>query len=306
MALNFFSDLVDELQRLLKDAGLTVPTFEQLRSHDKRSEDLKNKIKDYDLHNLLLHCFTVYSRRIPVIKWNVHTSSKLEERNEINEIIHKLESGEDVNRLLSNKVKKLNQAKNADLLKSEWGIYHLHLCEDRSEELLFVYLNEGNAYLLDILKHEKADGSVVTWTNTDLIQTIHNNWPHVIKPFIYKTNSTSPILTTEQRRVLRKKAGNTNIVVNDGTEYMPLGFGFSSSKHPTSAVIQSEHLLFKVRDLQAHVKENYQSIKQALAEHTTAPVIKLKIDNNFQPFVVESKRRILLTLVSNEENIQDV
>ena len=300
MTLNFFSDLVDELQRLLKDADLAVPTFEQLRLQDIRSEELKNKIKDYDLHNLLLHCFTVYSRRIPVIKWNVHTSSKLEGRNEINEIINKLESGENVNRLLSNKVKKLNQAKNADLLKSEWGIYHLHFREERSEELLFVYLNEGNAYLLDILKHEKADGSVVTWTNTDLIQTIHNNWPQVIEPFIYKINSTAQILTTEQRRTLRKKAGNTNVVVNDGTEYIPLGFGLSSSKHPTSAVIQSDHLLFKVKELQATVKENYQSIKQALVEHTTAPIIKLKIDDNFQPFVVESQKRILLKLESNE------
>ena len=244
----------------------------------------------------------MFSRRIPVIKWNVHTSSELEGRNKINEIINKLERGEDVNRLLSNKVKKLNQAKNADLLKSEWGIYHLHFREERSEELLFIYLNDGNAYLLDILKHEKADGVVVTWTNTDLIQIMHNNWPQVIKPFVYKANSTAIILTTKQRRTLRKKAGNSNVVVNDGTEYMPIGFGFSSSKHPTSAVIQSDHLLFKVKELQATVKENYQSIKQALVEHTTAPIIKLKIDDNFQPFVVESKKRILLTLEPNEEN----
>jgi hypothetical protein len=302
MTLDFFSDLVDELQRLLKDADLAVPTFEQLRLQYKRSEEIKSKIKDYDLHNLLLHCFTVYSRRIPVIKWNVHTSSELEGRSEINEIINKLENGVDVNRLLSNKVRKLNQVKNADLLKSEWGIYHLHFREERSEELLFIYLSEGNAYLLDILKHEKADGSVVTWTNTDLIQTIHDNWPHVIKPFIYKTNSTAPILSTEQRRALRKNAGNTNVVLHDGTEYMPIGFGFSSSKHPTSAVIQSAHLLFKVRNLQATVKENYQSIKQALVEHTTEPVIKLKIDDNFQPFVVESKKHILLKLEPSEEN----
>ena len=302
MTLNFFSDLVDELQRLLKDADLAVPTFEELRLQDKRSEEIKDKIKDYDLYNLLLHCLTVFSRRISVIKWNVHTSSELEGRNKINEIINKLERGEDVNRLLSNKVKKLNQAKNADLLKSEWGIYHLHFREERSEELLFIYLNDGNAYLLDILKHEKADGVVVTWTNTDLIQIMHNNWPQVIKPFVYKANSTAIILTTKQRRTLRKKAGNSNVVVNDGTEYMPIGFGFSSSKHPTSAVIQSDHLLFKVKELQATVKENYQSIKQALVEHTTAPIIKLKIDDNFQPFVVESKKRILLTLEPNEEN----
>lgn len=296
MTLNFFSDLADELQRLLKEADLPVPTFDQLRTQDKRSEEIKNEEEDYDLRNLLLHFFTVCSRRVPVIKWNVHTASKLEGRYEINEIIKKLESGEDVNGLLSKRVNKLNQAKNPDLLRSEWGIYHLHFHEGRSGELLFVYLNEGNAYLLDILKHEKADGSVVTWTDTGLIQTIHNNWPQVIKPFIFKTNSTESILTTEERKTLRKKGANTNVVVNDGTEYIPPGLGFSSSKHPDSAVIQSEHLLFKVRDLQTIVKENYQNIKQALVEHTIEPAIKLKIDDNFKPFVVESQKRILLSL----------
>jgi len=296
MALNFFSDLVDELQRLLKDANLQVPTFEQLNLQDKRSEEIKNKIKNYDLMNLLLHFFTVYSRRIPVIKWNVHISSNLQGQNEINEIINKLESGEDINELLSRKVTRLNQARNADLLKYEWGIYHLHFCKERSGKLLFIYLNEGNAYLLDILKHEEAGSSAVTWTNTDLIQIIHDNWPQVIKPFIYKTNSTTPILTTNQRKTLRKKAANTFVVVDDGTEYMPLGLGFTSSKHPMPAILQSDNLLRTVRDLQDTVQKNYPIIKQVLAEQTTDPIIKLKLDDNFQPFIVESKTHTLLNL----------
>ncbi len=300
MTINFFSDLADELQRLLKEVSLTVPTYEQLRSQDKQSEELKNETKHYDLTRLLLHFFTVYSRRVPPIQWNVHTSSKLEGRSEISEIIHKLESGEDVNRLLSNKIKKLNQAKNADLLKYEWGISHLHFREERSEELLFVYFYEGNAYLLDILKHEKPDGSVVTWTNTDLIQIIHDNWPEVIKPYIFNTNLTAPILTIEQRRFLRKKARNTNVVVSDGTEYRPLASGFLSTKHPNSAITDSDNLLLMVKQLQTTVKDNYSSIEQALAEHTTTPTLKLKIDDNFQPVVVESDKCILINLQVSE------
>lgn len=301
MNFNFLSDLSDELQRVLQEAGLLVPTYDQLRSQDKRSEELKNKIEHYDLSNLLVHFFTVFSRRIPITKWNVHISSKLMGRNEISNIVQGLESGDDVNGLLSNKVKKLNQAKHADLLRSEWGIYHLHFKEDRSEELLFVYFNEGNAYLLDIMKHEKADGSVVTWTNTDLIQIIHDNWPHVIESSIFKSDSDAPVLTTEQRRTLRRKAGNTNVVVSDGAEYMPLGGGFSSSKHPISAVIQSDFLLLRVKQLEVIVRENYPVIEQALLEHTANPTLKLKLDDNFQPLVVESEKGILLNLQENEE-----
>ncbi|EPC03352.1 hypothetical protein L861_17575 [Litchfieldella anticariensis FP35 = DSM 16096] len=301
MNFNFLSDLADELQRRLKEAGLLVPTYEQLRTQDKRSEQIKSQIEYYNLSNLLVHYFTVYSRRIPIIQWNVHVSSKLAERNEISNIVQKLESGEDVNGLLSNKVKKLNQAKHADLLRSEWGIYHLHFKENRSEDLLFVYFNEDNAYLLDILKHEKPDGSVVTWTNTDLIQIIHDNWPHIIESSIFKTDSDAPVLTAEQRRTLRKKTTNTNVVVSDGTEYMPLGGGFSSSKHPVSAVIQSDFLLHRVKQLQASVRDNYSVIEKALAEHTTTPNLKLKLDDNFQPLVVESEKGILLNLQENEE-----
>lgn len=302
MNFDFLSDLADELQRLLKEAGLIVPTYEQLRLQDKRSEELKSKIQHYDLSNLLIHFFTVYSRRIPITQWNVHTSSKLDGRNEISDIVRKLESGEDVNGLLSNKVKKINQVKHADLLRSEWGIYHLHFKESRSEELLFVYFNESNAYLIDILKHEKRDGSVVTWTNTDLVQIMHDNWPHLIKPYIFKTNSNAPVLTTEQRRTLRKKAGNTNIVVSDGTEYMPLGGGFSSSKHPIHAVMQSDFLFLAVKKLQTDVRNNCPAIKKALGEYTPEPHLKLKLDDSFQPLVVESEKGILLNLQANEEH----
>jgi hypothetical protein len=298
---NFLSDLSDEIQRMLQEAGLLVPTFEQLRSQDKRSEELKNQIAHYDLSNLLVHFFTVFSRRIPITQWNVHISNKLVERNEISNIVQKLENGEDVNGLLSNKIKKLNQAKHADLLRSEWGIYHLHFKEDRSEELLFVYFNGGNAYLLDIMKHEKVDGSVVTWTNTNLIQIIHDNWPRVIESSIFKSDSDAPVLTTEQRRTLRKKAGNTNVVVSDGTEYMHLGGGFSSSKHPVSAVMQSDFLLHRVKQLKVNVRENHTVIEQALLVHTATPTLKLKLDDNFEPLVVESEKGILLNLQENEE-----
>jgi len=290
MGINFFSDLAGELQRKLQEVGLIVPTYEQLRSQDKRSEEIKNKIEHYDISNLLFHFFTVHSRRIPQTQWCVHISSKLNGRNEISNIVQKLERGEDVNGLLSNKVKKLNQTKHADLLRSEWGIYHLHFTEDRSEELLFVYFKEGNAYLLDILKHEKQDGSIVTWTNTDLIQTIHDNWPQIIKTSIYKTDSNAPILTTEERRDLRRNKLNTFVTVSDMTEYKPLGGGFSFSKHPCSAIDQSSFMLLTVKQLQENFKGHYSVIEQA----TTSP-LKLKIDDNFQPFVVEATTGKLLT-----------
>ncbi|MBB1417804.1 hypothetical protein H5187_10975 [Pseudoalteromonas sp. SG44-1] len=296
MNINFFSDLSDELQAALKECGLNVPSPEQLRQQDKRSDELKDKIENYDLHNLLHHFFTVYTRRISVRKWNVHVSDKLSESSEIIEIVNKLSHGNDINILSSNRIRKLNQSKFADLLLSEWGIHHLHFDESRSNELLFIYFSESDAYLIDILQHEKADGSVVTWTNTDLIQVMHDNWPSVLKPYVLKTNSQSPVLTTKERRALRNKAANTTIVVNDGTEYMPMGGGYSASNHPTSAIVQSDSLYLTVKQLQKTVEENYPAIQQALSPYTSSPNLELKLGTNLEAIVVEVVHKVQLNL----------
>ncbi len=296
MNFDFLADLAEEIKRFLREAGLEVPTYEQLRLQDKRNDEVKNNIQHYDLDNLLIHFFTINSRRIPIISWSVKVSNKLQGRSEILEIVDKLESGQDVNDLLSNNVRKLNQAKHVDLLRAEWGIYHLHFKENRSGDLLFAYFNENDAYLINILGHEKLDGSIVTWTNTDLIQVMHDNWPHIIKPYIFKMTSDTPILTIEQRRTLRKKAAITTIVVNDGTEYMPLGGGFSSSKHPILAVVQSDFLFSRVKDLQTVVKGKHPAIKQALAAYTSEPILKLRLGDDFQPLIVEARNNILIDL----------
>ena len=203
MNLDFLKQLELEVKNKITDYGLAVPSYKQLREQDKRDEEIKEKIENYDLENLLLHFLTIHTRRVPVKKWKVCISKNLEGKTEINEIISMLESGKDINCLLSNRIKKINQTKNPDLLRSEWGIYHLHFKKSRSDELLFVYFTSDSAYLIDILGHEKPDGSVVTWTNTDLIQILHDNWCDVIKQFVYKKDSKTPVLNVEERRSLR-------------------------------------------------------------------------------------------------------
>ncbi|NOI12188.1 hypothetical protein [Vibrio alginolyticus] len=300
MNIDFLSDLSGELQAVLEKSGLNVPSPEQLRQQDKRSEELKEKIENYDLKNLLHHFFTVYSRRVPVRKWNVHISDKLSDSNAINEIVNKLLHGDDVNALLSNRVRKLNQRKFADLLLAEWGIHHLHFEESRSNELLFIYFSESDAYLIDILQHEKADGSVVTWTNTDLIQVMHDNWPAVLQPYVFKENSQSPVLTTEERRTLRNRAVTTTVIVSDGTEYMPMGGGYSASKHPTRAIVRSNILYRTVKQLQTIVEENFPAIQQALSTYTTSPKLELKLGTNLEPIVIEVVHKVEVNLQQNE------
>lgn len=304
MEVHFLSDLSIELKQILEKLGLSVPTSEELREYDKRPNELKDKIKNYDLNNLLLHFFTVNSRRVPIISWNVHISDKLSGRQEIIEIVNKLSNGDDVNNLTSKYVRKKNQSKYhyADLLRYEWGIYHLHFDKNGTDDLLFIYLKDGNAYLIDILPHEKRDNSVVTWTNTDLIQTMHDNWPELIRPFIFNTDGLHDHhLTVEQRRTLRAKGAIANVIVSDGTEYIPLGGGFSSSLHPIDAIFQTDMLIHSVGQLQLAVENNHAEIEKLLLKYTHTPILKLKLDSNFNPCVVETSHNILLNFQDSQD-----
>ena len=192
--------------------------------------------------------------------------------------IHDLALGKDVNPFLSKQVKGQHQNKKTDLLRFEWGIYHIHFEEGgKGDEMLFVYFDGNEAYLLDILLHEKNGANHITWTNTDLIQILHDNWPHVIARAIFKTDSKET-LTTEQRQILRNKAANTNVTVRDGTEYMPIGGGFSCSKHPQKAAENTLRMLKRTEELESMVLNNNNNIKNLLLIDKSSKNIKIKLE----------------------------
>lgn len=291
MEIDFFTDLNNELEKFLTDNGLPVPDPLMLREHDTRPDESKNKIVHYDLKNLLLHVFSVKGRFVPVRRWDVHISNKLIGDPKISEIVSKLANGEGVTGFLSNGRAEEDQVKYADRLLSEWGIHHLHFKESRTKELLFVFFDSGGAYIIDILDHSKAN-----WINTDLIQTIHDNWPELFKQYIYKSDSTPEKLTVDQRRALRDCNALTTVVVNDGTEYLPMGGGHTHSRHPTGAVIKSDMLFHDVKMLQSAVLNDVESIRSALLHVTKSPKLNLKLDENLSPFIVESNSNSLIDL----------
>lgn len=296
MEVDFFKDLETEIKEKLKDFGYPIPSFEELRKQHISATEAHLSYKHYDIKNLVLHFLTVTERRIPIKKWNIHISPQLQNRTEIVNLITMLSKGEDVNPFLSKQVKGQHQNKKTDLLRFEWGIYHIHFEEGgKGDEMLFVYFDGNEAYLLDILLHEKNGAHHITWTNTDLIQILHDNWPHVIARAIFKTDSKET-LTTEQRQILRNKGANTNVTVRDGTEYMPIGGGFSCSKHPVRAVIGADVLVDKVRVLEQWTINSEQQIKATLKQNDNIEV-RLILDSNYNPHVYEVTQNVVLNLL---------
>jgi hypothetical protein len=302
MEVDFFKDLETEIKEKLKDFGYPIPSFEELRKQHISATEAHLSYKHYDIKNLVLHFLTVTERRIPIKKWNIHISPQLQNRTEIVNLVTMLSKGEDANGLLSNRIKSRHQNDkySHDLLRYEWGIYHLHFTKKRSKNLLFAFIHNDDIYLIDILPHENKKLGIVTWTNTDLIQTLHDNWPHVIARAFFKTDSEET-LTTEQRQILRDKGGNTSVTVQDGTEYMPMGGGFSSSMHPVRAVIGTDRLVDRVRVLEHWVQHNEQAIRQAVDLHDRDIDIKLILDESYIPQVFEVTKKALLNLIPNDE-----
>jgi hypothetical protein len=298
MEVDFFKDLELEIKRILKGFGYPVPSFEELRKQDISATEAHLSYKHYNIKRLVLHFLTVTERRIPIKKWNIHISPQLQNRTEIVNIVSMLSKGEDANSLLSNRIKSRHQNDkySHDLLRYEWGIYHLHFTKKRSKNLLFVFIHHDDIYLIDILPHENKKLGNVTWTNTDLIQTLHDNWPHVIARAIFKTDSKET-LTTEQRRNIRENGGNTHVTVQDGTEYMPIGGSITSSMHPARAVTGTDRLVDRVRVLEQYAINSEQGIKDALNLKLDNKIeVRLFLDSNYKPHVYEVTQKTVLDL----------
>ncbi len=278
MELDFFKDLETEIKEKLKGFGYPIPSFKELRKQHINANEALLSYKHYDIRNLVLHFLTVTERRIPIKKWSIHISPQLQKRTEIVNIISMLSKGEDINPFLSKQVKGKHQNKKTDLLRFEWGIYHIHLEKGgKGDEMLFAYFDGNEAYLLDTLLHEKSGAQHITWTNTDLIQTLHDNWPHVISHMIFRTDSEE-VITQEERKAVRINAANANVTVADKTEYMPIGGGFTSSKHPQKAAINALRIIKRTDELESKILNNEHNINSLLLIDKPSTNLKIKLE----------------------------
>jgi hypothetical protein len=95
----------------------------------------------------------------------------------------KILGGVDLNAHLSRDSIKPNKP---DGLYTDWGIHHFHLgirrdpkdarFVERTGPLLFAWVTEDTVYHIAVKEHG-------AWTDRDLIETVHANWPVLLAPF---------------------------------------------------------------------------------------------------------------------------
>lgn len=147
----------------------------------------------------------------------------------VNKIAYKLKNAEDLTPFLSKGVVDypLNdiRRRDIDLMLNAFNIHHLHLGNDREEnmkygvqftkrkdELLFARITKSKVYFINIYKHDFP-------YKEDIFKVIQNNWEHLLEPYEMRDIIDINHYSEDATKQLLKKHCNTAISIN-GKYYM--------------------------------------------------------------------------------------
>jgi hypothetical protein len=185
----------------------------------------------------------------------------------VNTIIDRAEKGEDLIPYLSTL---LLDADYNDSLLNDWDIHHFHLSNlphprypqfvERTAPLLFARVTDDCFYLIAVMKHGD-------WTNKQLLEILHANWPDSLQS--YRIRDISPSGYSEDDiREFRKHNIMTFIELHDGTIYAPLGRGYATSGMSIEVVQCCDYVKTCIDELEEYVKQNAaQLVEQAYSQH---------------------------------------
>lgn len=196
-----------------------------------------------DAHRILVDHWNARTRRIEARPRKVHWSRELRTREASIPLSIRaglamaeaeLQGGASLQPRLS---RSLNNRESNDLMLHDFGLHHIHLgtAPDargpiaRTGELLVVLIRPDDAYLVDVREHG-------CWSEHDLIEIVHANWPSVLAPFRLNIEPSSASVTPAQRANLRSRRMSTAIEMPDGTVYAGVGGGFVMSGANLNAI----------------------------------------------------------------------
>jgi hypothetical protein len=194
-------------------------------------------------------------------------------------------------------------AANADYndgLLNDWGIDHFHLGTtlradgwiERSGPLLYALVTESDFYCIAVQAHG-------AWTQQQMIETIHANWPSSIAASrMQGVVDLVHVPTDADVKTLRSSQINTFLKMADGTIYGPPGLGYSLSGVSTAAALKTTRMVRDCRDLEAAVREQMEGDVGDMVRQTRVKdddvEFHLMYDNGGRLCAVEKTSRIAL------------
>lgn len=277
--IDFYKDWVDMLREILN-------------SKYQLNTDVYSDDEAVDIY------FSIEERRINPLPRNVKLSKSFkcpsDLQNAWEQLKNKIQEGEDLTPHLSRKV---NNASNNDYMLNEWGIFHFHLGEvleadnfiKRSGPLIFGYVDNSDFYTVNVFDHGN-------WTNNDVIEIIHSNWPEIISAYKINALSISSNPSPTERATLRKKNCNAFIQLQDGTIYGLIGGGFMSDGSSANSMMKIMHQKKLLLHLQEYIQNNQADILDIIGYSGNSDIpISLEItDTQYAAFFPDQGYRIIL------------
>lgn len=247
------------------DRDFTNCLVEELQEHGYTVRD------DIDRDELKIQYFNFKKRIVPAMQRQIHRAPDLlcppEHQAGLDQVIGKIERGEDLRPHLSENILKL---KYSDAMLNDWGIYHLHLGTtlkangfmERTGPLLYARFDQTEAYLIQVYDHG-------AWTQQKLVRTLWLNWPASLKQFrLPECDGLNIIPTDEGIKKLRKARMNAMVQVQPGVVLAPLGGGVTMTAKGVSMEVVRTKMYYDrlMSDWEAIVKEKSAYLGKVLTE----------------------------------------
>lgn len=184
--------------------------------------------------------------------------------NGLDVLVNKFVNGEDVNPHLSRTNKKLEFP---DLMLFDWNIHHFHLGTtmegdgyvSRTGDILYAIVSKDEVYFIKIQPHNH-------WSDLDLIETVHQNWPELIARFRIDGTPEVAFNSTEIAQ-LRKAHVNVMITTKDGTGYLGMGMGFMTDGSSSDAALQAVRKAHEAKNIEKRITEELNCIESDLGRN---------------------------------------
>lgn len=158
--------------------------------------------------------------------------------------------------LFRHQSKSVNKLSTEDKLLYCWSIHHFHLGTTtdasgfitRTGPVLFAFVTDDTVYMIDVKLHG-------AWSDTSLLQTIHDNWPGLIEAWKVEGKPTIH-LESPDIASLRKSNINAIVKLNDGTSYTGPGLGMSTAGTPMVATFKSIEMTRTINKFIRDIKNN--------------------------------------------------
>jgi hypothetical protein len=266
---DFYSDWIKHMKDQLTSSG-----------YESKPEDSPDETG--------LKFFNTLRSRIPIKPRKILTSKEfscpLDLQDGLNLLKGKIEKGEDANPHLGMRIskndKRLLNASYDDGLLNDWGIHHFHLGPaleprrfkqrfiKRTDSVVFAKVTDDVFYLVNVMKHGN-------WTNRQLLEIIHSNWPDSISR--HRSGSWNIEYNPKDEEIKKLRRGVAYAIrLSDGTVYHSIGGGYATSGVSIDVIDRRDYYATRVRQIEQHLRENIEELIPECRQQRSGSYSQLK------------------------------